>query len=93
MPRQTLEGGHFLAIAHPGLEHRITQDSDVLIVCTTVSRERMGIFPSVRIGIIGPLPPALLLFARFISRIAARSARSDKLRTVAPPTRPKPSKV
>jgi hypothetical protein len=71
--RETPEGGHSFAIADARLAYGIAQDSDVLIVCTTVNGERMAIFPTVRIGIIGPLPAGLLLIGRIIGGIAMRS--------------------
>ena len=71
--RQTPEGGHFLAIADVRLAYGIGQDGDVLIIRTTVNGERMAIFSTVRIGIIGPLPAGLLLIARIIGGIAMRS--------------------
>ena len=79
--RQTPEGGHFFAISNARLADRIGQDGDVLIVSTTVNGERMAIFSTVRIGVIGPLPAGLLLIGGIIgglrraqwSRIAMRS--------------------
>jgi hypothetical protein len=71
--RQTPEGSHSLAIADARLAYRISQDGGAPIIRTTVNGERMAIFSTVRIGIIGPLPAGLLLIGGFIGGIAMRS--------------------
>src|SRR5437899_12974002 len=72
--RQTLEGRHFFAVANARLADGIAQHGDVLIVSTTVNGERMAIFSTVRIRIIGPLPAGLLLIGKFMGGIAMRSS-------------------
>jgi hypothetical protein len=67
--RQALQGGHFFAIADARLADGLGQDSDVLFVSTTVNGERMAIFSTVRIGLIGPLPAGLLLIGWIIGGI------------------------